>query len=402
MLVVRRRLPLIALILVLLAELPLLIPPPFGLTDHLLFWVAGHLVVTGGSPYDLSAWISAQHQYDSAHLKLFIDLGVPVWVYPAWTVFLFAPFGLLPYPAGPWALYLAYLAVGLFSAVLFIRTLPARWQNDAALALPLAAFFQPLVIADRYGQFGSFLFLATVLVSIGLQRRRTAPLLAGAVLLFAKPQLSLILAPVVLVMLVRRKAWRTIATIAVTLAAVAVVTTARYPDSIAAFNSGATARGAAFAQYSTTWAFAHYLVGDAWPILGAAFVVAAAAVTVDAIRMLAPDVRTAGIVAGAALLSIVVAPVDFHYDQAPLLLAVILAVTVGRRPYQIAMTWAVAVVVPWFVFFIELGLGGPNSQSLSGVVPLLIAPVFWLATWSPSPATTVSSPTSANTAAKLK
>jgi Glycosyltransferase family 87 len=398
----RRRLPIVALVLVLLAELPLLIPPPFGLTDHLLFWYAGHLTATGGSPYDMSAWITAERQYDSEHLRLFIGEGSPVWVYPAWTVLLFVPFGLIPYPAGPWVLYGAYLAVGLFSVVLFIRELPARWRSGAALALPLVALFQPVVIADRFGQFGTFLLLGTVLVYAGLARARTAPLLAGALLLFAKPQLFLVLAPAVLVILVRLNAWRRIGIVAGALVAVAVLTTLRYPESIAEFGRGASARGAAFSQYSTTWAFAHYLVGDAWPILGAAFVVATAAVTIAAIRMLPPDVRVAGIVAGAALLSIVVAPVDFHYDQVPLAAALIVGVAVGRGPVQIAAIWVLGAVVPWFVFFIELSVGGPNSQSLSGVVPLLIAPMLWLATWSSSPAMTASSPARANTAAKLK
>ena len=105
----RRRLPFIALALVLLAELPILIPPPFGLTDHLLFWFAGHLAATGGSPYDAAAWAEAQRAYGSSHLLRFIEQGDPVWVYPAWSVLVFIPFGLLPYPLGPLVLHLAYI-----------------------------------------------------------------------------------------------------------------------------------------------------------------------------------------------------------------------------------------------------------------------------------------------------
>ena len=114
------------------------------------------------------------------------------------------------------------------------------------------------------------------------------------------------------------------------------------------------------------------------------------------------DLREAGLIAAAAILSLAITPVDFHYDQPPLVLALILAVAVGRRPYQIALTWALAAVVPWFVFFIALGLGGPDSQSLSGVVPLLVALLFAVATIGGSPATIPSSPASASTAAKLK
>jgi hypothetical protein len=399
---VRRRLHLVALVLVLLAELPILIPPPFGLTDHLLFWYAGHLAVTGGSPYDIAAWTEAQRAYSSAHLSQFLERGDPVWVYPAWSVLLFMPFGLLPYPAGAWALYLAYVGVGLFAAILFIRSLPPRWQPGAELAIVLVAMFQPLVIANRYGQFGSFLLLGLVLVFIGLRDRRALPFVAGALVLFVKPQLFLVVVPVALVLLIRARAWRIIGITAPTLLLIAVGATIRYPESLAFFRRGAADRADVFTIYSTTWAFAHFIAPALWVPVAIAFVALASIATIAAIRRLPADLRLAGIVAGATLLSLVIAPVAFHYDQVVLVLPVVLAVAVGRRPYQIATTWAVAAVAPWFVFFSELSLGGPDSQSLSGVVPLLVAPLLWLATRSPSPAITASSPAIASTPANAK
>jgi hypothetical protein len=399
----RRRLPIIALVLVLIAELPLLIPPPFPLTDHLVFWEAGRIVLSGASPYDMGIWTDVAHAYQSGHLLPFVDVARPVWIYPAWTVLLFVPFGVLPYPLGPWVLYLAFIAVGLFAAALFIRSLPSRWQPSAELSIVLAAAFQPLVIANRYGQFGSFLLLGLVLVYRGLRDRSPVSLVAGALVLFTKPQLFLVVAAIVLWLLVRRRQWRAIAAVGGTLFVVAAATTLRYPESVSFFRGGVNERvGVYFDMYSSTWAFAQFFVGPWWPVAGALLVAAASATCVAGVRVLPPDLRDAGLIAAAAILSLAITPVDFHYDQAPLLLAVILAVAVGRRSYQIAMTWVVAAVLPWFVFFIELSVGGPNSQSLSGVVPLLIAPMLWLATWSSSPAMTASSPARANTAAKLK
>lgn len=398
---VYRRFHLVALVLVLLAELPILIPPPFGLTDHLVFWEAGRLVSSGASPYDMANWAEAQRVYDSGHLKLFVDAPAPVWVYPAWTAFLFVPFGWLPYPAGPWALYLTYLIAGLFAVVLFVRSLPERWQPGAELAIALAAMFQPLVIANRYGQFGAFLLLGVVLVFRGLRDRGAVAFTAGALLLFTKPQLFIVLVPVVLVVLVRRRDWRTLGIASASLLAVAIGTTLRYPESISLFVRGAGDRTGVFTTYSSTWAFAHYISADAWPVLGVALVVVSTVCAIAGVRRLPADLRLAGTVAAASLLSLAATPVDFHYDQVPLVLAVVLAVAVGRRPAQIALTWAVAAVIPWFVFFIELGVGGPDSQSLSGLVPLLIAPLLWLAARSSS-ATIASSPAIANTPAKLK
>ena len=399
----RRRLPLVGLVLVLVAELPLLIPPPFPLTDHLVFWEAGRMVASGASPYDMGIWTDVARAYQSGHLLPFVDAGRPVWVYPAWTAFLFAPFGVLPYPLGPWVLYLAYLAVGLFAAVLFIRSLPGRWQPSAELAIVLVAAFQPLLIADRYGQFGSFLLLGLVLVYRGLRDRAVLPLVAGALLLFTKPQLFVVVAAVVLGLLIWRRDRRAIVTVCATLLLVATATTLRYPESLSVFRGGVSERVSVyFGMYSSTWAFAQFFVGAWWPIAGALLVAGAALTCAAAVRSLPADLRDAGLIAAAAVLSLAITPVDFHYDQPPLVLALILAVAVGRRPYQIALTWALAAVVPWFVFFIALGLGGPDSQSLSGVVPLLVALLFAVATIGASPATIPSSPASASTAAKLK
>lgn len=364
--------------LVLLIELPLLIPP-FSWTDHLVFWKAGQLVVSGGSPFDVVAWAETQRTYGSAHLEPFIALDHPVWVYPAWTAFLFAPFGLLPYPAGLWALHLAYLAVGLWATVLFARALPPRCQRPAERAVLVAAVFQPLIIADRYGQFGAFLLLGTVLVLIGLRDQRVLPLAAGAVLLFAKLQLFIVLGPVVLVILIRRRAWRTVTIVAATLVAIAIATTLRYPESLAFFARGAGDRVAVFTTYSSTWALAHYVSGDAWPLTASLLIALATLASVIGVRRLPNDLRLAGTVAAAAALSLATTPVDFYYDQVPLLLVVVIALAVSRRGYQVALTVIVALVIPWLAFLIELGLGDPEAGALSAIVPLLIAPLLLVA-----------------------
>ena len=375
----RSRGVILSVVLVLLAEIPLLIPPPFSLTDHLVFWRAGELVVTGGSPYDMRAWAETQRAFSSPHLLPFIQLDHPVWVYPAWTAFLFAPFGLLPAAIGPWAIDVSYLVVGLLATILFVRALPQRWRQPAGLAVPIAAMFQPLVIADRDGQFGAFLLLGAVLVFLGLRDRRALPLIAGALLLATKPQLFAVLAPVVLLILVRRRAWGTVLVTTAVLGAVAVAATFRYPESLAFFARGARDRTAVFATYSTTWSFAHYFSGDGWPITAVAMAALAIVAIVGGVRRLPNDLRLAGVVSGAIAASIVITPVDMHYDQVPLILMIVLAVAVARHPMQLATVWAAAVVVPWLLEFAGLFIGGADSQALSGGVPLLIALAFYAA-----------------------
>ena len=387
----RRRAPLVGLGLVLLAELPALVPPPFPLTDHLVFWEAGRIVASGASPYDMTIWTAVARSYESGHLLPFIEAARPVWIYPAWTAFIFVPFGLLPYPAGPWILYLTYLASGLFAVFLFIRSLPARWQPTAELSIVIAAAFQPLLIADRYGQFGSFLLLGLVLVHRGLRDRSTAQLAAGAFLLVMKAQLFLIVAPLVVWLLWRRRERGSILWVGAGLLLVLSVTTVRYPESLGFLRGGIDERvGVYFSWYSSTWAFAQFFVGAWWPVLGCVLVIATTLLCVAGVRSLPPDLDAAALIAAAAILSLAITPVDFHYDQAPLLLAIVLAVAVGRRPPQIALTWALAVAAPWFLFITELGLGRLDSASLSGVVPLLVAILF--AVGARSPATRPSEP----------
>jgi hypothetical protein len=376
---VRRGFTVLLLAILLLCEVPLLIPSSFGLTDHLLFWTSGHLVVSGGSPYDVNAWIDAQARYQSEHIKFFFDVGAPVWVYPAWTAFLFVPFGLLPYPAGLWALHISYIVVGLLASVLFAWSLPVRWRSRAELApvVAVVAMFQPLVIANRYGQFGSFLLLGIVLVFLGLRDRKAVPLVVGALLLFTKPQLFLVVAPVVLVLLVRERAWRGILVTSAALAIVALVTTLAYPESLSFFVRGATDRTAVFTTYSSTWAFAHLVAPSFWPVLGVVLVAIAAATSIAAVRRCPPEFRLACVVASSALVSLAITPVDFFYDHVPLVLALVLAVALGRSLLQTTATFFVAMLVPWIAFFAGLAGSDADSRAVAGIVPILFGALLY-------------------------
>jgi hypothetical protein len=376
----RRGTSIAVLVILVLIELPILLPPSLGVTDHLIFWNAGHIIVTGGSPYDAAAWADAQRRYDSAHLALFVDLSAPVWVYPAWTAFLFIPFGLLGYPAGPWILAAALVIVALAAAWIFARSLPAEWGLRPEAALVPVAIFQPLVIADRYGQFGSFLLLGLVLVFLGLKDRRTLAFVAGALILFTKPQLFLVTAPMVLVLLVRERAWRTMGVTGGALALVAIATTLAYPESLAIFTQGAGERAAAFGMYSSTWALARLLTPAAWPLVGAALACAAIAGCVAAVRAVPSDLKLATLMAASVIVSLVVTPVDFYYDHAPLVLALVMMAAIARRGGQIAAITVVAVLIPWLAFFTALAIGDPESQALTGIVPVLFGPLLWYTT----------------------
>lgn len=372
----RHRLPLLALLATLVAEAVVLWPPPFGLTDHVVLWVVGHLIAVGASPYDPSAWLQAAAELDAPHLR---ELTVPhagrgVWPYPPWTGLLFVPFGLLPVEIGTWALHVSYIAVGIAAAIALAQLF--EWPSEAALARALVLFaaFQPFVIAARWGQFSAFVLVGVVLAFVGLRTHR-APLLAvAAILLAAKPHVTGLFALVVLVLLITDRAWRTTAAAAAGFGAIAAFAWLRYPEWLSASVPGIGDRLAALGRFASTWSLARALGGDHWLLLGAALeliVLGAGVLTV--LWMPRASRRLAFLCVGLVLTSSLT-PYIFSYDHlvlAPVafvsLLAAQTATGAPRFAHESAVV-AVVAVLPWAAFI--YGVTQP-TQAASGLVPIL-------------------------------
>ncbi|CAN5204876.1 hypothetical protein BH18CHL2_BH18CHL2_06600 [soil metagenome] len=84
----------LAALIVLVALWPLA-QPVEGHGDTFQFWYAGHLIATGGSPYDQSAWPEAA-RYGHVAAYVATNCASPdslqcVWAYPPLTAWLFAP-----------------------------------------------------------------------------------------------------------------------------------------------------------------------------------------------------------------------------------------------------------------------------------------------------------------------
>lgn len=384
------RLALSAVPVTVAAMVPALVPLPFALTDHLIFWQAGHRVATGGSPYPIAPWAELAARYPSAHIQMFLDAGVGVWVYPPWTAYLFAPFGALPVTIGPWALHLAYLGAGLGAVLWWARLLP--WRRSALLALALACgvVFEPLVIAARYGQFTGFLLAGAVLTAHGLRSGRTLPLLLGAFLLAAKPQLGAGLLLLAVVLLLRRGQGRTLAAVAGSLLAVVAWSVTSEPASVAAVTTAAGQRIEAFGLFATTWSLAKVLAGPFAVPLALAQIGFVAAACVIAARRAPPELRTETQVSAALTLTLAMTPYALPYDQALLLPSGLLAIALlGRADGAGRATWLTLAVttlvgLPWLLF---VGFGWPAL----GILPVLVAAVV-LAGVLRDPAATRSAP----------
>lgn len=371
----------------LVAELGALWPPSFHLTDHVIFWNVGRLYASGASPYDMSQWIALVDGYANVNVLEIIGLRGEVWPYPPWTGYLFVPFGVVPKEAGIYALHASYLAAGIGAGIAAVAALPWRTATGRTLALLLVPTFQPFVYAERLGHFDSYLLAGVVLATAGVARRRTALLVAGAVLLLAKPQVVPLFGLAVLVLLTRDRRWRDIAITTASLTAVAVATAIAHPDALPVTIAGSVSRLQLLSPGSINpipdaWTLAQTVDGTAWPVLAAALVGACLAACAAAIRWSPADLRDATILAAAVILSLFLVPYVFSYDQLVLVPAIALIVlgadrlNAARRLPRLILIVSIVTIAPWILFFAGVASG---NHVLSALVPLAFSLLLALA-----------------------
>ena len=365
--------PYLAAAVMLLAELPLLLPQPFVDSDALLHWFVGHLVVTGGSPYDSSAWRAAGERYGGTIGFWASAASGVAWPYPPWTAWLLAPFGLLPPLAGTWIAVGTFLAAGVAAALIATGALAGSWSGRAS-GIVLGLAFQPFVYAVNSGQFSTLLALGFALLLASPERAIRGPV--AFALLIAKPQLSVVLVIAAAADLVRRDKARS-ALLGGAFLALALVSVARFPDVLALAGTGLAARvGNQIRVSSSSWSLASAIAGDGWLIVGGLFVLATLGCWVAAIRWAPVADRRAVMLAGASIVSVTVAPVVRSYDQALLLPAIAVLVLIGgrlegrARAVQRLMLMFTVLALPW-ALFVSAQLA--NSPPRIAIVPLAFA-----------------------------
>lgn len=127
------------------------------------------------------------------------------------------------------------------------------------------------------------------------------------------------------------------------------------------------------------------LSGDLWPITALARVAVASDATLSGVRRPPADLRLAGGIAGATVLSFVITPVAYFYYHLPLALVIVLAVAVTRGLVVSAGVIVLAVVVPWVASAAALGIPPSEGQPRSGIVPVAMAVSLWIAGRSGTP-----------------
>jgi hypothetical protein len=358
----------------LVAQLPILRPTPFRLSDHPIFIEAGRLVLSGRSPYDPAVWDELATRIDSPYVAM-LNATTGVWPHPPWVAYAFAPLAVLPGDIAYWALHLVLAAAGVAGALVLVERVVWPSEPLHALALVVALTFQPLVIGIRWGQLGPLLVLGVALLVAGLDTRRSWRIVAAALLLLLKPHVLVLLA-VVAAVLVARRVPRAIVPAAVTIAVACGIPTLLHPEWLSAATAGYGARVDAIAAYATTYALALDLAPATWPAVAAATSAVALAACGAAVRTARGTRDLLWPVAAAAVASLAFAPYLWTTDQGPLVAIAVLSIgavgasSPGIRAAHLVLTVVAVTALPWALFLIS----APRpTQALAALVPFVFA-----------------------------
>ena len=183
-----------------------------GGNDFLARWVGAHYwVVKGINPYDPQVSLAAQEMIYGRPADPSNEEDLAHFVYPLPAMIFFAPFGLLPYPIAR-TLWMTLLEISL-PLLALIGVQLARWKPSRKLLISLMVFsvvwyhgFRSIIV----GQFAVFeaLFMAGALLAIQRRMDSVAGILLA--LTIAKPQMSFLLIPFILLWAARSKRWELI------------------------------------------------------------------------------------------------------------------------------------------------------------------------------------------------
>ena len=171
--------------------------------DFFTFWLAGHLVAHGGSPYDPAQWLAGYHQFEIGFIPN------PAFLYPLPLAMLLTPLGRLPLPAAyvTWVTLSELMILASLAILLRLQTNPRR----KLFFIPLLAgivLFRPTILTLTQGQVSGLFLFALVWIAFLWQKGKWfgGGLLLG--LLALKPNLGFIVIILVAIWLVRNKNWK--------------------------------------------------------------------------------------------------------------------------------------------------------------------------------------------------
>jgi hypothetical protein len=144
-------------------------------SNYAKFWIAGHMILTGQSPYNPAQW-------EAEHLRLGSARNPdPIFLYPLPQAFLLTPLALVP-PASSFVLW-GIISQAVIAASCYALLRRSGSVEPKRLAVPLSLillFFGPVYLSLQIGSIGAIALAACVGCILLLDRKQ--PFLAGVVL----------------------------------------------------------------------------------------------------------------------------------------------------------------------------------------------------------------------------
>jgi hypothetical protein len=254
----------LAMGIVLAANYVLLAGQAGGMTrkDFMTLWTGGRALVLGLNPYDEAVWRPLSTSYGDTWLPNAIC------VYPMWTILFFVPFSFLPTQMAG-AMWMTLCEIALLGGIV-LTAHALRWPKYGShlpwLLIGLA-LFRPIFPAISNGQLAPMLFF---LLAAAYYSHTRGHFFAAGVLLalqIAKPNLTLLFVPLVGLILLTRRDWRTLSGLVAGGLALLAASWIVLPGWVLSW-LGAAEKARMASITPTWWGLSYDLVGEAhWQLL---------------------------------------------------------------------------------------------------------------------------------------
>jgi len=182
------------------AKRAILLLSPLPMQDFMTYWAAGHLFLTGGNPYSMSATVAVDRWLGWSQAQQFVMLN------PPWSLPFVAPLALVPFRVAHSVCLGVSLALEIVCSLAFWRYFGGE-ERQQWIALVVLATFLPAAAAEHYGQITPLIFAGVTGFFFALRNQRYV--FAGACLLiFAlKPHLLYLVLLAILLWSIQHRRW---------------------------------------------------------------------------------------------------------------------------------------------------------------------------------------------------
>jgi hypothetical protein len=339
--------------------------------DFYNFWLAGHLVSQGQSPYNTVQWVAGYPPY-----QLDFDLN-PAFLLPLPLALLFVPLGWLPFHSA----FIVWVTLLQLMIILALGMLLAysshRWSK--LLFIPLLAgivLFRPTILTLFQGQVSAVLLLVLVVIARLWDRQKW---FAGGVLLgllVLKPNLGVIIIALLGFWLLLHSHWKAVLGVAASSLVLLLAGLAYDPNWIVEYWSiGGHKLVHTFGGSPTLWGlsaliFHHNLVFTL--IFGG---IAAALLVLGFLWLVVrrKNLHPVTIIALVVTLTLLCAPYTWTYDQVLLIIPLTLvALAIDRPGFRSVLAAALFTVIDALVLILLILDTGLQIEILNVFVPLVV------------------------------